>query len=232
MLKHTKLVIYRIFHNKAFLITYLILIPIVMGIAVYITNNISYHMQIGIVGNIEVVESKYIQYVELDDVPNMSQLVLNQYDAILVQEDNDVNVISTKGEEFDQALPLIVSGQVDPLQSNDEQRGTASNIIGFLMMVVGLLGVQIYSYYYDERKGINKRILSTSMKCHQYMLSHFIVVLAFLFIPASIVITGSIVIFDIPLLISLWQFQGVLLLLCFFATSFGLWINSLTKSLD
>jgi len=86
------------------------------------------------------------------------------------------------------------------------------------MMVILLLGGQIYKYYFDERTGINKRILSTSVSCYQYLLSHFIVVYIFLF--------------KITLSIALWKFILILALLCFFATSFGLWSNVLSKSLE
>lgn len=232
MLKHTKLVFYRIIHNKVFLTTYLILIPIVMGLAVYLTNNISYSMNIAIVGDMMTVEQEHVSYTFLDEEPNTSQLVLNQYDAVLIAKEGSVEVRSTKGEEFDQALPFIVNRQLEPMQDNEQERGTATNIIGFLMMVVSLLGVQIYSYYFDERDAINRRILSTAMTCPQYMLSHFLVVLGFLYIPAVTVITSAILLFDIPLAIPLWHFQGVLLLLCFFATAFGLWINSLSKTIE
>lgn len=232
MLAHTKLLFYRIMHDKVFLTLYLVLIPLVMGIAVYLTNNISYSINIAIVGDVEVVENEHISYKYLEEVPETSQIVLSKYDAIVVGNESGLEVISTKGEEFDQAIPFIISGQVDPIQNDDTQRGAATNIIGFLMMVVSLLGVQIYSYYYDERRGINKRILSTNMNCFQYMINHFIVVLAFLYIPAALVINGALLLFDISISISIWQFQGVLFLLCFFSTAFGLWINSITKSIE
>ncbi|WP_455683246.1 ABC transporter permease [Thomasclavelia sp.] len=232
MIKLIKLVLYRIKHNKAFLITYLILIPIVIAIAVYFTNSISYGIQIGVVGDIDIVSNDQIDYIHLDTIPDTSQLVLNQYDAIVTQEKENIKVISTKGQEYNQIIQLLVSGQLDSLPSTNHQRGSASNILGFLMMVILLLGGQIYKYYFDERAGINKRILSTSVHCYQYLLSHYIVVLCFLFIPAVTVICGVIVIFDIALSIALWQFILVLLLLCFFATSFGLWVNVLSKTLE
>lgn len=230
MLKLIKLIIYRIIHNKAFLITYLLLIPLVIAIAVYFTNNISMSMKIGVVGNVEVIKSGKINFVTLKEIPKDSALILSQYDAVLVKEGQSYKVISLKGEEYNQAIKLLVSGQIDSLASDDKQRGTATNILGFLMMVISLLGVQIYEYYFDERKGINKRILSTSVNCWQYMLSHFVVVFIFLFVPAVIVIISAISIFDIDLSIPLYQFILVLMLLCFFATSFGLWINSICKS--
>lgn len=232
MLKLMKLIGFRITSNKAFLMTYLLLIPIVMAMAIYFTNSISYSMSIGIVGDVETVGNDSIEYIYLDTMPDTSKLVLNQYDAIIEQTSQGMEVTSTKGEQFDQAIQLLVSGQIDSLPNDSVERGTASNILGFLMMVVSLLGVQIYSYYFDERNGINKRILSTSVPCYQYMLSHFTVVFGFLFIPAILVICGSIWAFDIILSIALWQFVLLLVLLCFFATAFGLWINSLSRSLE
>ncbi|MEG0366643.1 MAG: ABC transporter permease [Coprobacillus sp.] len=232
MLKLMKLVLYRIIHNKDFLIVYLILIPTVIGIAVYFTNTVSLNMRIGVIGEVEVVENDKVKYVYLDDVPNNSQLVLNEYDAVVVQEGNDFKVQSTKGEEYNQALKLFVTGQITSLQDDSLQRGNATTIIGFLMMVVLLLGGQIYCYYFDERNGINKRILSTSIGCRQYMLSHFSVTLMFLFIPAVVVICGCVTVFNIVLSIPMWQFILVLLLLCFFSASFGLWMNSLCNSMD
>lgn len=230
MLKLIKLIIYRIVHNKAFLITYLLLIPLVIAMALYFTNNISMSMKIGIVGNIEVIKSEEIDFITLKEVPKDSSLILSQYDAVLVKAGRGYKVISLKGEEYNQAIKLLVSGQIDTIANDDQQRGTATNILGFLMMVISLLGVQIYEYYFDERKGINKRILSTSVNYWQYMLSHFIVVFIFLFVPAVAVISGAIFIFDITLSIPLYQFTLVLMFLCFFATSFGLWINSICKS--
>ena len=232
MLKLMKLIVFRITSNKAFLIVYLLLIPIVMAMAIYFTNSMSYSMSVGIVGDVEIVDNEAIEYIYLDTMPATSKLVLNQYDAIIEQTSQGMEVTSTKGKQFDQAMQLLVSGQIDSLPSHSNTRGTASNILGFLMMVVSLLGVQIYSYYFDERNGINKRILGTSISCYQYMLSHFTVAFGFLFIPALLVICGSIWMFDIILSIALWQFILVLLLLCFFATAFGLWINSLSRSLE
>lgn len=231
MLKIIKLQLYRIIHNKAFLITYLVLIPLVIGMAIYITNSMSFHMRLGVVGDMMIVSNDNVDYVYLDEIPRISQIVLNEYDAILIQEDDKINVMSTKGNDFNQMVLLLVNGQIDELPT-DSQRGSATNIIGFLMMVVFLLGVQIYKYYFDERHGINKRIMSTSVHCYEYLLSHFIVVFLFLFIPASLVIVGSISIFDITLSISLGLFILVLLLLCVFATSFGLWINVLSRTME
>lgn len=232
MLELIKLVIYRIKHNKAFLITYLVLIPVVIAIAVYFTNNISYSMQIGVVGKIDTIANDHLKYIQLDEAPSNSQLVLNQYDAILLQDGGDIKVLSTKGEEYNQAIKLLVNGQIDSLPTSDNQRGSASNILGFLMMVIYLLGVQIYKYYFDERNGINKRVLGTSVRCYQYLLSHFTVAFNFLFIPAVVVICGVLFIFNIALSITLWKFILILFLLCFSATSFGLWVNVLTKTLE
>lgn len=231
MYKHMRLMFYRIAHNKAFFITYLILIPVVMGIAVYITNNLSYQMQIGIVGNIETGENKNVDYIPLDEIPKTSQMVLNEYDAVAYLENDSIQILSTKGDEYNQLVQLIINGQIDSLP-NENSGGTASHILGFLMMVISLLGVQMYQYYFDERKGMNKRILGTACSCWQYLLSHFVVVLSFLFVPAFIIISLVLYLFHIPLSIDYGLFVFVLFLQCFFATSFGLWINVLSKTIE
>lgn len=232
MLKLIQLILYRIIHNKANLMLYIVLVPLVMSMAIYFTNHISHHMNIGIVGHIDIVTNDDIQYTYLDEVPKTSQMILNEYDAVVIQQNNHMKVLSTKGEEFNQMIPLLITGQIHSLSDSGDQRGNATQIIGFLMMVVSLLGVQIYAYYFDERKGINKRILQTSIHCYEYMLSHFIVVLSFLFIPAVVILCGAILVFDIVLSMTLWQFILVFFLLCFFASAFGLWINACSKTLE
>ena len=215
MFKHTRFVLYRIIHNKANLTVYLILIPLVMGMAIYFTNHVSENMRIGIVGNMHMIENEYIQY-----------------NAIVVWENQDIKVISTKGEEFNQMVSSIINGEATSTSLKTDERGNATQIIGFLMMVVSLLGVQIYVYYFDERNSIDKRILATSIRYHQYMLSHLIVVLCFLFLPAFIILLGAMILLHITLSIALWEFSLILFLLCFFAASFGLWINALSQTLE
>lgn len=232
MLKLIKLIVFRITKDKGFLITYLVLMPIVIGMAIYFTNTVSASLHVGLVGDIGTVKHEDIRYTQLDRMPNNSQLVLNQYDAVVTMEQDTMKVTSTKGEVFNQTLPLLINGQIDSLSSSTGQRGAASNILGFSMMVIMLLGVQMYMFYFDERNGINKRIVSTTIRCSTYLLSHFIVVFSFLFLIATIIICGMILVFDIAIAMSLWQLVFVLFLLCLFATSFGIWINSLSKSQD
>ena len=126
------------------------MIPIIIALAIYFTNSISHTIQIGIVGDIDTSQNSQIKYTYLDTLPSTSELVLNQYDAIIVQDDKNIDVLSTKGETYNQTITLLINGQIDSLPVNDNQRGSASNILGFLMMVILLLGGQIYKYYFSK----------------------------------------------------------------------------------
>lgn len=232
MFKLMKLILYRIVHNKANLITYLVLIPIVLTMAIYITDSVSFQLQIGVVDDIAVVDHADIQYTYLKERPAISQMVLNEYDAVIVHTGENIEVLSTKGAQFDHQISLLVSGQIDSLPDTGMHRGNATQIIGFLMMVVSLLGVQIYVYYFDERKGINKRILGSDIHCYEYIFSHFIVVLSFVFVPALIALCAIISIFHIVLSIALGEFIFVLFLLCLFASSFGIWVSTVFKTFE
>lgn len=232
MFKLMKLILYRIIHNKANLITYLVLIPIVLAMAIYITNSVSFQLQIGVVNDIEVVACEGVQYTYLKERPANSQMVLSEYDAVVIQEGETVEVLSTKGVEYNRLIASLVTGQIDSMPDTGMHRGNATQIIGFLMMVVSLLGVQIYEYYFDERKGINKRILGSDIHCYEYIFSYFMVVLSFVFIPALLVLCSIISIFHIVLSIALWEFVFVLFLLSLFASSFGIWVSTVFNTFE
>ena len=108
------------------------MIPIIIALAIYFTNSISHTIQIGIVGDIDTSQNSQIKYTYLDTLPSTSELVLNQYDAVMVQDDKNIDVLSTKGETYNQTITLLVNGQINSLPVNDNQRGSASNILGFL----------------------------------------------------------------------------------------------------
>jgi len=220
---------YRIKINKAYLITYLILMPMFIFFAVYFTNSISYQMQIGLIGDVKLnIEDQNINLISLDEIPKDSEFLLNKYDVVIKYENETYEIISVKGEDYEQQIMNYLQGNI--VESKEVTRGAASNILGFLMMIIGLLGVQLYLFYFEERKGVNKRIMSTSINFPKYMLSHFLVTFLFLFLPAMIIICSAIFIFNIDILISIPSLIFVIFLLTFFSSAFGLWMNSVSKT--
>ena len=227
-----KNICYRIKNDKSYLIVYLILMPIFIFFAIYFTNSISYQLQVGVIGNHEItIDNHHVNIMNIDEVPKTSEFLLNKYDVVIQFEDGSYKILSAKGEAFEHQMQAVLEGrEIETEEQNT--RGAATNIVGFLLMVVGLLGVQLYMFYYEERSGINKRIMSTSITYKKYLLSHFVVNFFFLLIPAVIMILSAIFLFNIEILITIPQLVGVLSLLIFFATAFGLWINAITDSAD
>jgi ABC-2 type transport system permease protein len=232
MLKLIPFTFYHLSKYKLFIIAYILILPLIIGISIYVTNNQTTSLYIGVVGDIEVYENEEVDYVYLDSVPNNSELALNEYDAVLVQDKQDIKVVSTKGKDFNQAVLALTYGQIDTLQTDDNQMYFASAIIGFLMLSVMNIGVQMYLPYFDERKGINKRILSTSITSTQYMLSYFFVIFSVIFIPAALMVSGAILLLGINILMPLWQLLLILSLFSIFTAGFGLWISSLCKTYE
>jgi len=230
--KLIKMIFFRIKDSKGFLITYLVLIPIIILIAIFLTNNMTTKANIAIVGRDDIlVESDEINISVIEEVPTDAELVIGKYDAVIVFEGNSYEVITTKGEDVKLAIQDVLEGK-EPNWNDESSRAGVTNIFGFTMMVILLLGVQMYAFYFEERKGINKRIVSTNISYLKYILSHFIVVLIFLYVPVAVMVTISIYVFNIVTVLSILQVLAILFVLCFFATSFGMFLNTLVKTFE
>jgi len=227
-----KMIFYRVKNNKGFLITYLVIIPIIILIAILLTNNFTIKANIAIVGREDLqIQSDDIKVTILNEEPRDVDLVLGKYDAVVIFQGDAFEIKTTRGEETKQAIEEILKGNV-PNWGSGNTRGAVSNIFGFNMMIILMLGVQLYKFYFDERNGINKRIISTNISYTKYLFSHFIVVFLFLFVPACIMIISSIFIFQISTAVTILQILFILFVLCLFATSFGLFLNTLAKSIE
>lgn len=228
-----KMLLYRIRNDKGYLITYLVLIPIIILIAIFFTNNISAKINIAVIGTNEIpIQSENIIITKLEEEPTDAELVIGKYDAVVIFEGDTFEVKTTKGEEVKQSITEILMGDITKLNTEENTRGSVSNIFGFIMMVILLLGIQMYTFYFEERNGINKRIIGTNISCIKYLLSHFIIVLLFLFIPTAVMIIGAIFLFNITTVVSVLQILFILFVLCLFGASLGLLINTMSKSIE
>ncbi|MCL2354565.1 MAG: ABC transporter permease, partial [Oscillospiraceae bacterium] len=178
-------------------------------------------------------ESEYINIVRLEENPKVSKLVIGRYDAIIIFEDDSFKVETTRGEDVRLVIEGMLTGEITEINIEDEEtRGAVSNILGFNMILTLLLGLQIYMFYFEERGGINKRIVSTNVSYLKYLFSHFAVVLIYLFIPAVVIITSSLFLFNLYTSIAISQIVFIIFVLCFFGASFGLFISTVSKSLE
>ena len=88
-----------------------------------------------------------------------------------------------------------------------------------------LLGSMLYKFYYQDKKGTDKRILCGDISYKQYILSHILVVFAILFIPTICICILANALFHLNMFVSI-----IIFTLCLLSTSFSFFIASITKT--
>lgn len=232
MFKVIKMILYRMINDKAFLFTPIILTPIIIIASIFLTKNLSIQANIALINMNQVnINVETVKITKLDKKPTMSELVKGKYDAV-VDYENDKYIIDTiKGNDFKNNINDVLNGKV-PNFNTSLKRGVISNLVGFITMFILFVGVQIYYYYYKEKGGINKRILSTNIGYIKYSLAHFISSFIMIFIPTIVIILLSRYIFNITSSVSNLEIIFIIFVLCILSTSFGFLIATLFKTDD
>ena len=89
-----------------------------------------------------------------------------KYDAIVKKNNDKYEVMSIKGQKFEQSLEKVLNGRIavkDAFASNSK-RGVISNLMGFLTMLILLMGSILYKFYYQDKGGVGKRIILSRVR--------------------------------------------------------------------
>ena len=231
MFQIIKMIIYRILHNLVFLFLPLIVTPIVIALSLFFTHNMSVNANIAIVGECDIDFSNIdaIKVTYLESEPKISELLQGKYDAAITVTDGKFEITTIKGEQFRNALDELLEGET-PEWNYGQVRGEVANLVGFIMMFVLLLGVMLYRFYYEEKGGIDRRILSTKINYLGYCLSHCIVVFCMVFIPIIAVILIFSWIHGFNSNVSNYQIILIIGTISLLGATYGFFISSLIES--
>jgi len=230
MIIMTKNILYRMFQNKAYLIISLVFTPIVIFFSIYFSTNLAIKGNIAVVNieNLPVSRGDF-KITYLDEKPKLSELVKDKYDAVIYKEDGNFKIDTVKVEKFRNTLESALKGE-DIATSTDNKRGVTSNIIGFITMLIIIQGVTLYKFYYKEKGGIAKRILSSNLSNEMYVFSHFMATFIMLFSPVATITLVAKEVLKIDTIVSGMELTFIIFILCLFAATFGLIISVCVKS--
>jgi ABC-2 type transport system permease protein len=222
-------ILYRMINNKTYLIMPLLITPIVIAAAIYFSSSLVAKANIGVVGDGNInFNSDEINITKLESKVPLSDLVKNKYEAVISFENGKAVVDTIKDDDFKSKLERIVNGENITIEDG-EKRGVASNIVGYITMFVILLGVMLYKFFFDDKKGIAKRIISANISYEQYVLSHFISVFLMICVPTVVITVLSKELLNLDTRVTTLELAFIILILSFLASAFGLLISSLTK---
>lgn len=229
MINVIKGILYRMINSKTYLIMPLIITPIVIAAAIYFSSSFVERANIGIVGDYKGnFNNDEVNIIKLENKAVLSDLVKNKYDAVIYFENGKAQVDTIKGNDFKSKLEKIVNGENVPMKDG-EKRGVAANIVGYITMFLILLGVMLYRFFFDDKKGIAKRVISTNISYEQYILSHFISVFIMIFVPTVLVTILAKNMLNLDTRVNTPQLAFIVLTLSLLASAFGLLISSVVK---
>ena len=230
MINVIKGILYRMINNKAYLIMPLVITPIAIAAAIYFSSSFMTKANIGVVGGTKInINSDEINIISLENKVPLSDLVKNKYDAVISFENGKVVVDTIKDEAFKNKLEKMANGEKVTIEE-DEKRGVASNIVGYITMFVILLGVGLYKFFFDDKNGISKRIVSSNISYEQYVFSHFVSVFLMVFVPTVVITVLSRELFNLNTSVTALDLVFIVMILSFLASAFGLLMSSVTRS--
>lgn len=232
MINVIKVILYRMIKSKSYLVMPIFIIPIVIACSIYFSSSFVTKANIGIVGDYNInFNSEEINIIKLQNKVPLSDLAKNKYDAVISFEDGKAVVDTIKGNDFKNKVEKTINGESVTFKDG-EKRGVAANIIGYITMFVILLGVMLYRFFLDDKKGIAKRIISANISYGQYILSHLISVFIIIFIPTSIVTVLCKEFFHLNTTVTIFQLIFIILILSLLSSAFGLLISSSVKEMQ
>lgn len=226
----------RIKSKKSVLVIACILMPLLIGIAIFFSVRPATKELIAVSPNVDCLSISNEQYnfVNVEKSPALSELVQGRYVAYVEKNsDGTYSVETLKNEQDKTAIStLFETGKLPTDYKSDDvkrqERGVATNILGFVTMLMLMQGVALTTLYPEDRlKKTFYRIMCSSVSGARYLWAQFIFTFIALFVPTFIAICAFYVLLHINLEISLWIMGLLLMLLDLFATGFSLFICSI-----
>lgn len=229
---------YRLLAKKAIIITTLVFIPLMIVGGVYFNSKMEAKANIAVVTSNKKLNmsNKYMSMKVVKEKPSMSELVLNKYDAVI--EDNgkgDFKITTIKSDKLKNQIEGFLKNpnSVTKMSNSEDKRGVGTSIIGFLIMIVLILQINLMLFYPEDRDfGTFKRILISPVSGSKYLMSQGVFDFVVAFVPTYVSVIVVNAMFNVNIGFNYLQFAGLLALLMLLGTAFALFITSIIEDVD
>ncbi|HMM06916.1 MAG TPA: ABC transporter permease [Clostridiales bacterium] len=202
--------------------------------AVFVSTGMKQIWDVAVVSDVPVeIGSEQVKVTQMETAPARSDLVTGKYDAIITMNaDGSYTVDSIKSEDATIKLLDALEGKQDApvLFSN---RGTGTNVLGFLMMFLLFMGSMCMSMFADDKTyGQLDRVAASPVKISTYLLAQCLFDFCFLFFPTIVTLMLVKVISGVELGYSFLQLACLIALICALSTTFSLLLFAFLPNKD
>jgi ABC-2 type transport system permease protein len=215
-------------------ITIITLVSILL--AVYFTGTEQVKGHIALVGQEPAAGlpkySESLDITVLSDKPPYSTLVQQKYDAfVILDEDGGYQIETLRNSSYRNMLLAQLKNPGVSLKSSEPERGVGVHIIGFMMMLLVMIAfANLFVFADDKEQGQLRRIASTPASFGWYLAAHCIYCLSMLAPEYIMLVVLKLIGWNIGF--SLPQYAGLIIVIGFLGTSFGLLLNTLIQKPD
>lgn len=201
-----------------------------------------FHTKAETVGNIafvlqgeeSVFESPYANITVLEKEPPMSELVTGRYDAVVTKNtDGEYKIQTVKGDAFQETVAALLSNPQEFSPDHTSHRKAGTNILGFLVMFTMMQSTTLmYLFAEEKEQGQLRRLAASPVSFTGYLCAHSLFAFLFMLIPTMVILYIVKWALGVSIGLGFWGFLLLLSLLCAFAVSFALLLNSLISKRD
>lgn len=202
--------------------------------AVFVSTGMTQKWDVAVVSPASAeLASKQVNIIQMEEAPPRSELVMGRYDAVLMKNaDGSCSLETVKSEETTAKLKAALEGREDsPAMFSD--RGTGTNVLGFLTMFLLMMGSTCMTFYADDKTGGQiTRIAASPLGISNYLFAHCLFNFLFLFIPTTIILVVVKWISGAAFGFGFLPLAGMLALICALSTVFSLFLYSMLPNKD
>ena len=216
-------------------LTMSITLALILG-ATFLTSQAQSLGRIAVIGDIgEIVH--YVNQFEihqLEEPPAMSEMVRNRYDAVLTrQQDGQFEVFTLRSGEFKALLEQFLDDPAAASGIELKTRGTATNILGFLLMYILIQGIMFMKFFSEDKEnGTFKRIVTGPVGIQGYLASQFITTFLLIYLPTFTVLIFSREILKVDLGLSYLYYSWLLALIVCIAAAAAICLTAFVEKED
>lgn len=228
---------YRAITKKSTFITLFVIIPVIVVISVIVSQNSDSVKHIALISsdiNISDFQKNDLAIDVMKNEPNISQLVLGNYDAIVIDKNNNQFEIKTLlSKEFREDINYYFNNNKHNINFNTDKiiRKCGTNTVAYLLLIILGEAVFFSEFYMEDRQcGAFSRMLTSVINLKEYLFAQSIFSFILLYFPPMITLTIIKYIFNINIGLSLTQYSLLIFLMCILGIGLSLLLASLIST--
>lgn len=220
--------------NYLFMILVMTLLTIFM--AVYFTSEWDRKERIAVVTKEKSfpIHHQDLHIEILEKVPPTSKLLMNQYDAVLVdQGEGKFYILTLKSRDYKSTLKKVLANPETASKPVAEKTGVGVTLLGYLTLFVLLEGLMFMIFFTEDKQNRTfLRTVTTPAGISRYFLVQSLFTFMILYVPTFLLLVMTKEGFGFDIGFSYGKYGFLLALLSLLSTSFALFMTAIVEKSD